>query len=116
MSFTRTILTFLVLSLTFQCGGEGTESERASQAESINCFPVEVEGGWGYEIYVGGKKYIHQPYLPAVGGKQPFANKAEALAVGNFVRSKLLRGITPPSVTTAQVDSLLKTAKKQDDL
>lgn len=51
--------------------------------------------GWGYRIFVDGKVFINQPYLPVLPGKQSFKNKEQALAVGNLAVKKIVSGKTP---------------------
>jgi hypothetical protein len=62
--------------------------------------------GWGYDIYIDGKKMIHQPHIPAVPGRQVFSSEAEAEKVASLVSYKILNNIMPPSVTTSELDSL----------
>lgn len=62
--------------------------------------------GWGYDIYVNGKKMIHQPHIPAVPGRQVFTSEEEAGKVASLVSFKILNNIMPPSVTTSELDSL----------
>ena len=69
------------------------------------------EQGWGYDIYMGDKRYIHQPHKPAVGGNQGFENAGQANAIAEFVIHKLNQGIMPPSVSAIEVDSILKLVK-----
>lgn len=71
---------------------------------SVTVFPQD--SGWGYDIFVDGKKYIHQPYVPAVSGLQPFLSREDALKAGHYVAQKIRAGILPPSVSPAELDSL----------
>lgn len=73
---------------------------------------LQTKAGWGYEIYFDGKRYIVQPHLPAIGGKKGFENRKQAEVIGKFVISKLQKGIFPPTVTAAEVDSLLRLEAK----
>jgi hypothetical protein len=62
--------------------------------------------GWGYDIYLNGKKAIHQPLIPAVPGKQPFANEGDAKKAGNLVVFKIKHNLMPPAVSVQELDSL----------
>ena len=62
--------------------------------------------GWGYDIYIDGKKMIHQPHIPAVPGRQVFSLEEEAERVASLVSHKVLNNIMPPSVTISELDSL----------
>ena len=61
---------------------------------------------WGYDIYLNGKPYIHQPNIPSVRGKQGFNSKSKARKAGEFICYKIKNGVVPPSVTFAELDSL----------
>jgi len=62
--------------------------------------------GWGYTIYINGKKAITQPYVPAVPGKKGFKTKAQALKTADFVVYKIQHNMLPPSLTKEELDSL----------
>jgi Domain of unknown function (DUF4907) len=62
--------------------------------------------GWGYDIMVDGKIYIHQPNIPAIMGNSGFSSEEKAIAAGEFVISKIKNNILPPSVTPEELDSL----------
>lgn len=54
-------------------------------------------------------KAICQPYIPAVGHRQPFRTEAEALETGRLVCRKLRHGL-PPALTCEEVEACLKRA------
>ena len=62
--------------------------------------------GYGYKIYENGKLVIHQPNIPAVSGNKTFTSSDKAQITADFVIMKLEKGISPPSVTQAELDSL----------
>ena len=62
--------------------------------------------GWGFDIFRNGKKYVHQPHIPAINGLMGFASEEDALAVANLMMDKLERNIVPPSVSPSEIDSL----------
>jgi len=62
--------------------------------------------GWGYDIMVDGKIYIHQPNIPAIMGNNGFSSEEDAQEVGDFIIQKLKNNIIPPSVTPEELDSL----------
>ncbi|MDB5273729.1 MAG: hypothetical protein JWO58_2096 [Chitinophagaceae bacterium] len=62
--------------------------------------------GWGYTIYINGKKAVTQPHVPGVQGKKGFNTKAQALKTADFVVYKIQHNILPPSVTKEDLDSL----------
>lgn len=62
------------------------------QVESV---PLHTASGWGYEILVDHKTFIHQEYIPAVAGKKAFLTKEDAMKTAGLVVKKLVRGKTP---------------------
>jgi len=54
--------------------------------------PLEKSTGWGYEILVDNKIYIHQDCIPAITSQKPFVSRDEAMLVGNEVIKKLQKG------------------------
>ncbi len=74
----------------------------SSQLEKGNVFiqvlPVQGPLGWGYDVMVNGKKYIHQPFIPAINGRRGFENEQEALLVGNRVVANMTGKRASPAV------------------
>ena len=64
------------------------------------------ENGWGYDIYVEGKKYIHQTTIPSIPGTLGFASKRDAKKVGALVMGKIEGNEMPPSVTPDELKAL----------
>jgi hypothetical protein len=62
--------------------------------------------GWGYNVLVDGKIYIHQPTVPAVMGNNGFSSEEKARRAGAYVINKIKNNIIPPSVTPEELDSL----------
>ena len=68
---------------------------------------IDSENGtYGYEIYIDGKKYIHQVNIPGLPGNKGFADKNSAAKIAEFVISKIQKNIMPPTVTLNELDSL----------
>ena len=63
-------------------------------------------GGWGYAIYAGSQRLIHQPFIPVLPGNRGFATEQTARRAGQWVVGKIRRGNGPPSVTRRELDSL----------
>lgn len=55
----------------------------------VQAETFQTTNGWGYNITVDGKVYIHQEFIPGLPGKQPFKTKEDALRVGRKVIEKL---------------------------
>jgi len=69
---------------------------------------IETNGsrGWGYDVFIDGKIYIHQPNIPAIMGNNGFSSEEKAREAGEFIVSKIMKNILPPSVTPEELDSL----------
>lgn len=62
--------------------------------------------GWGYDIFIDGNQYVHQPHIPAVSGNKGFGTAENAKKTGDFVAYKIKNNMMPPSVTPGELDSL----------
>lgn len=62
--------------------------------------------GWGYDIYVNGKKTIHQPIIPAVSGNNSFKSESDAQKVALFAVDKMLKEGPLPTILIKELDSL----------
>jgi hypothetical protein len=67
---------------------------------------IKSDGGWGYDVLVNKKLYIHQPYIPAVEGQRPFRDKRSARKTGKLVIRKL-RNHKIPSVTKEELKEII---------
>ncbi len=94
-----------MLLIFFACGQEN-ESKNPGETR-ISLFKNQ-DGSWGYDIAYKGKPYVHQPHRPATGGLKGFSTEQEARKVAELVAHKIRSGILPPSVSKAEVDSLIR--------
>lgn len=62
--------------------------------------------GWGYDIYIFGSLYIHQPNIPAVPGNRGFKTEADAKKAGAWAVHKIRNNIMPPTISVEELDSL----------
>ena len=87
------------------------ENPTSANEESVpNQFSIKTfqgDKGWGYDIFIGEKKYIHQPHKPAVGGNEGFINEQQAQKVAELALDKIKNGIMPPSLSSEEVDSIM---------
>lgn len=72
----------------------------------IETSVFQIGEGWGYDIYVDGKRYIHQPIMPVVQGNKAFVNEADAREVAEFVAGKIRKNSIPPTISYEELDSL----------
>jgi predicted glutamine amidotransferase len=61
----------------------------SSPAVHYDLRVMNHEQGWGYEIRRNGQPFIFQQTIPAIEGKQGFADKKSAKKTGRLVLSKL---------------------------
>ena len=71
----------------------------------VESLPLHDISGWGYEILVGGKIFIHQQFIPAIAGKKAFLTREDAMKTASLVIKKLV-GNQPPAITCNDLDSL----------
>lgn len=72
----------------------------------MKCRVMEVEGGYGCVVLHGADTLIYQPFMSALGGRLPFATKAEVLAAGKLVCRKLADG-QAPALSREEVEGCL---------
>jgi hypothetical protein len=80
--------------------------EKIESKIEINTF-ITASGQYGYDILLDGRKFIHQPHLPGIRGTQGFTSEQDARKVAQFVAKKILNHIIPPTISRAELDSLL---------
>lgn len=83
-----------------------TDSKITVEVFKVDSIETNGSRGWGYDIMIDGKIYIHQPNVPAVMGNNGFSSEELARAAGEYIVSKIRKNILPPSVTPEELDSL----------
>lgn len=78
---------------------------RQHEMLKVEVNPFKINNGWGYNITVDKKIYIHQESIPALSGNQVFASKEDAEKTGNLVVKKMIAGKLP-SLTLQEVMGL----------
>jgi|GEM_PF-1720555 len=63
-------------------------------------------GGFGYNIYLSGTMYVHQPHIPAINGNQGFKTAGDAEKTAGLTMYKIRNNIMPPSLSVFELDSL----------
>ncbi len=84
-------------------------SKVASSSEGLHRFSVETfqeNKNWAYRIYQDTTLVIEQRSVPGIAGNNGFKNDTQALKTGELVRSKLEKGIFPPTISKHELDSL----------
>ena len=112
------ITIFFLFSLSIYCNQiscteELTDLDNKKKIRSTNLSFDTVEtlvfktsDGWGYNIIVNEKIYIHQSHIPAINELKSFANSEDALRVAEYAVKKLRLTQRLPSITYHELDSL----------
>lgn len=72
----------------------------------FNVFKNTEVKGYGYDILMGDKLYIHQPNVPALPGNDGFETEEDAQRVAELVIFKIKNNIVPPTIDVKELDSL----------
>ena len=76
------------------------------QKDSITFKTFKTDSGWGYDIYINEKLYVHQPTIPAVSVNKGFSEEIYAAETAKLVTEKIRKHILPPTITPHELDSL----------
>lgn len=127
MNFPRYFLFFLVsISFLVSCGNDkgnsidSLDKDMDHALENSQAIPsgditfktfvvkdsADKEEGWGYDLYVDGKRTIHQPLIPAVPGNDAFATENEAKLTGELAVKKMKLTGAFPTISVHELDSL----------
>jgi len=117
---------FILLALTLptsfhSCNNDSNNSRQKLQehfySERLTSDKIEIRTyrndslisgskGWGYDIYINGTKYIHQPHMPAINGEEGFKSKEDAVKTAELIARKINNNMMPPSISVNELDSL----------
>jgi len=125
MNYLKLKSLFLIISAAAlcSCGNEATHEEEKKSvigtnqpleevsneelpSDEFSFSIIEVENGWGYDIFQNGQLYIHQPHIPAISGIQSFRSEADAQACAELAIHKVKNGVVPPTLSVHEMDSL----------
>jgi hypothetical protein len=84
------------------------DSSSSPKAVDVRVYKIDsgLNGGYGYDIFMDGRLYIHQPHIPALTGNRTFITEEDAAKAGNLVAQKIRNNIMPPSLSVEELDSL----------
>ena len=66
----------------------------------------KTEFGWGYNVEINGKNYIHQIHLPCECGGEGFKSKEKAILAAEFLKQKIENHERNLQINRVQLDSL----------
>ena len=93
---------FILIIIGFSVKTAKSANDRMLKVESV---PLHNASGWGYEILVDHKIFIHQEYIPSVAGKNAFLTKEDAMKTAGLVIEKLVKG-EQPAITKNDLTAL----------
>ena len=99
------ILGMTLLIIGFSLKNKKEKAGMNADMVQVTSEPIQTSAGWGYNITVGNKIYIHQLCIPAIPGNKPFASKEDALKTAEVVIKKIVNHKLP-YVTRKELDSL----------
>ena len=65
-----------------------------------------VGRGWGYDIFAGNLRKLHQPHIPAINNLKCFRTEEDAQKVALLIIHKIKTVSFPPAVNKQELDSL----------
>lgn len=86
----------------------------AGKRKKITTSVFNGLNGWGYDILVNGKLFIHQESIPVIAGKRGFDKKEQAEQAAQLIINKMKRGQLP-TITTFEIGQLLSINETQHD-
>ncbi len=89
----------LLISFSFFCCQNKKKVE-------INYTVFEVNDGWGYDIMINNKIFIHQDVIPSINISRSFLSKEDAEKVASLVVEKMKQKQKLPSVTKKEIEKL----------
>jgi len=94
-----------IVLIIWICSGCHQEKKEVENRIEAKLFSI-ADTGWGYNIFINGKLYIHQPHIPAISGNKTFKNQEAANKTAELVIKKIKNNLMPPSVSIHELDSL----------
>jgi len=90
---------WLVSAVLLAAGSFLIFSKKKQQAAGdllpVALHSIKFNDGWGYEILVDSKVYIHQDYIPSIPAYKRFSSESDALLIGNKMIAKIKQGKKP---------------------
>lgn len=112
MLFRAIIISGCLFALT-GCGSDeqSTATEKSASANTAASgrfyyTVIQVDGGWGYDLYIDSTMYIHQVHIPAVNGLVPFTSESDAAQVAEIAVKKMEEGVVPPTITMDELNAV----------
>jgi hypothetical protein len=107
MKFKILIILFFGLFLN-ACShyGESQFKNTDFKTAKITSSIISDNEGFGFEIWVDGKKYIYLRYIPTMKPYKRFTNAEDAQKVADLTIEKLRNEIIPPKISKEEIENL----------
>jgi hypothetical protein len=102
--FISTVGAFIISACSHY--GDSQFKDTDFKTANITSSIISDSEGFGYEIWVNGKKYIHQRYIPSVKPYKRFSSADDAQKVADLVIKKLREEIIPPKISVSEIEKL----------
>jgi hypothetical protein len=76
------------------------------QEKGIRYTIFPTDGGWGYDIVIDKRLFIHQEFIPCLPGKRAFLEKKRARRAAEIIINKMKRKQLP-TITKFEIDQVL---------
>lgn len=103
----RTCYTIVLLAIVAITTGICVRHNIQQQEKlKVEVMPFKTGNGWGYNVVVDKKIFIHQETIPAFAENQSFISKDDAIKTGNLVVKKMVAGNLFPALSLEEVMGL----------
>ncbi len=100
-------LWLLVVLLFFSCQNSSKiQPSHINGYDTIRYKVYRVDSGWGFDILINSKVFIHQPFIPGVQGRFVFLTSNDARKTAVLMIQKMLKQRGLPGVSYRELDSL----------
>jgi len=95
MKMTKQITKAFLVVCLYSAVACNTRQPQPDDVLPIKAKAIHVPNGWGYEVYVDGRLFIHQETIPAISGNKPFTSEADAFKTASFIVNKIAKKEKP---------------------
>ncbi len=110
MKYTLYLIIINLLFVICSCNSNIEKSKSTEINDNLDTITTQVfktdDQGWGYDVLINGKPYIHQTIIPSVNGRFSFKTQEDARKTASHIVSILLKNNGLPSTTFEELDSL----------
>lgn len=101
------ILTIITLLACNNNPKKNNQTSKIKKSDTIDLYLFKEKNGWGYNILINGKTYIHQPIIPGIEGLYPFPDKQTAIKTGELMIKKMIeKRMMHPTISLKELDKI----------